>query len=167
MKSKILFVAAVVAVMFFGSSTAFCETFEGHKEAGDRYLRAGETNLAVAEYQRALSLNPASTAVCFNLSVAYYQSRNLKAATSALEKIVKLNPHDCEAYYNLACLRLYQNDTEGARQYLKEAKSCCDSNPEFTPLIQNTLEFAEKLTTLDPQTRGAVLLYFLAQNHVL
>ena len=87
MRSKILFVATIVAVMFFSSSTAFCETFEGHKEAGDRYLRAGETNLAVAEYQRALSLNPASTAVCFNLSVAYYQSRNLRLRHRLLRKL--------------------------------------------------------------------------------
>ena len=167
MKFKIFFVVTIVATMFFGSSTAFCETFEGHKQAGDRYLRAGEINPAIAEYKKALSLNPDSPATYFNLAIAYYQSRNFQAAASTLEKLIKLSPNDYEARYNLACLKLYQNDVQEARQCLEKAKSCCLSNPEFTPLIQNTIEFAEKLTTLDPQTRSAVLLYFLTQNHIL
>ena len=168
MRFKTFFVVALVAAAaFFGSSTAFCETVRNHKEAGDLYLRTGETNLAIKEYEKALALNPASTAVSFNLAIAYYQSRNFKAAESILEKIVQQNPDDYAASYNLACLKLYRNDMEGARRCLEKAKSCCLSDPEFTPLIQNTIEFAEKLTTLDPQTRGALLLYFLTQNHIL
>ena len=160
-------ITLVTAIVFFGSSTAFCETAQSHKDAGDLRLRAGDTNLAIKEYEKALSLNPTSTAVSFNLAIAYYQSRNFKAAESTLEKIVKLNPDDYEAYYDLACLKLYQNDMKTARECLEKAKLCCLSDVEFTPLIQNTLEFADKLTTLDPQIRSAVLLYFLTQNHVL
>ena len=168
MRSKTFFVLTSVSIaIFFGSSTAFCETFQSYKKAGDRYLQAGETNLAAKEYQKALLLNPTSTAVSFNLAIAYYQSRNFKAAEFTLEKIIKLNPNDYEACYNLACLKLYRNDMKGARQCLEKARSCCLSDSEFTPLIQNTLEFADKLATLDPQTRSAVLLYFLTQNHVL
>ena len=167
MKFKIFFAVAIVAATFFGSSAAFCETFESCKQAGDRYLQARETGLAVAEYKKALSLNPTSPAAYFNLAIAYYQSRNFQAAASALEKLIQLTPNDYEACYNLACLKLYQNDTEGARRCLEKAKSCCLSNSEFTSLVQDTIEFAEKLRILDPQTRSAVLLYFLAQNHVL
>ena len=168
MRVKIFFVVPIVAALFFGSSTAFCGSFvESHKQAGDCYLRAGETNQAIEEYRKGLLLNPASAPLYFNLAIAYYRSRNFQAAAAALEKLIQLSPDDYEACYDLACLKLYQNDMEGARQYLRKAKSCCFSDPEFTPLIQNTIEFAEKLTTLDPQTRGTVLLYFLAQNHVL
>ena len=167
MRVKIFFVVPIAAALFFASSTAFCGTFDSHKQTGDRYLRAGEMNPAITEYKKALSLNPASSAAYFNLAIAYYKSRNFQTAASTVEKLIQLSPDDYEACYNLACLKLYQNDIEGARRCLEKAKSCCLSNPEFTPLIQKTTEFAEKLTTLDPQTRGTVLLYFLAQNHVL
>ena len=164
MRFKIFFVVTIAAAAFFVSSTAFCETFESHKEAGDRYLRAGQTSPAIAEYQKALRLNPGSTAVSFNLAIAYYKERNLIETVSTLERIVQLDPNDYEAYYNLGCLRLYQKDFDAACDCFRKARACCGANQDFSRTLEDTLAFVSKLKTLDPQTQNAVLLSLAARS---
>lgn len=153
MKRKICHLMTIVGVWALLSSTsAYCQTFEEYKEVGDNYLRSGKSDLAIGEYKKALELNPGSTAVTFNLAIAYYKERNLKATISVLERIVQLDPNDTEAYYNLGCLKLYGRNFEAACDYFKKAHA------------EQTLEFVGKLKNLDLQTQSAVLLSLAAQS---
>ncbi len=152
------------AWVFLSSTSAYCQTFGEYKEAGDNYLRSGKSAFAIGEYKKALELNPGSTAVTFNLAIAYYKERNLKETISALEKIIQLDPNDYEAYYNLGCLKLYGRNFEAARDCFKKAQACYGANPDFACTIEDTLAFVGKLKTLDPQTRNAIILSFAAQS---
>ncbi len=159
MKLKVYGLMMIIgAWVFLSSTSAYCQTFGEYKEAGDKCLRSGKSAIAIDEYKKALELNPGSTAVTFNLAIAYYKERNLKETISALERIVQLDPNDTEAYYNLGCLKLYQRNFEAARDCFKRAQACCGTNPNFACTIEQTLEFVGKLKTLDPQTQSAVLL---------
>ena len=154
----------IVCIWSFGLQTSYCQSFEEYKQAGDNYLRAGQPALAVSEYKKALGLEPASTAVYFNLAIAHYKERNLKETISSLEKLTQLNPNDYEAHYNLGCLKLYGRDFEAALDCFQRARICCNENKGFISTIDQTLEFMGKLQSLDPQTQDVILLSFAAQS---
>jgi len=145
--------------------TGFCETTGNaqpqaleHKLAADGLLRKGLTSQAILEYQKALELDPSSTAVHFNLAIVYYAERNIKGAVFALEKLVALDPKDVEAQYNLACLSLCEKNVEKALFHLERAKACSTANSEFAPLIQNAFFFIEELKSMDGRARETVFL---------
>ncbi len=153
MKLKIYHLMMIFgAWVFLSSTSAYCQTFGEYKEAGDNYLRSGKSDPAIGEYKKALELNPGSTAVTFNLAIAYYKKRNLKETVSALEKIIQLDPNDAEAYYNLGCLKLYERNFEAAYDCFKKAHA------------EQILEFVGKIKSLDPQTQSAVLLSLATQS---
>lgn len=153
MKPKVYDLMMIIgAWVFLSSTSAYCQTFGEYKEAGDIYLRSGKSAIAIGEYKKALELNPGSTAVTFNLAIAYYKERDLKATISVLEKLVQFDPNDTEAYYNLGCLKLYGRNFEAARHCFKKARA------------EQTLEFVDKLRSLDPQTQSAVLLSLATQS---
>ena len=153
-KSMIRHCMMAGAFLLFYSSTAFCET--DHKKIADEHLRNSETSLAIAEYKTAITLNPSSTALYFNLAIACYNARSVNEAATALEKLVALDPNDVEAYYNLACLKLCQHDPQAAKLCFEKAKSCCNLKSKFFPLVDIGLEFMDQLKTLDPQTQDAL-----------
>lgn len=161
MRTLTQFLVSTIAGLLLAcqAPAAFCET--DHKALGDRYLQQSQTALAIHEYRQAIALHPASTSVYFNLAIAYYSERDIKEATSALEKLVALDPGDVEAQYDLGCLKLYQRDLETARACFQRAKQCCNQQPEFTPLIDGGLKFVDHFKQLDPQTQDAVFLYLL------
>ena len=159
---RLIMIAGACALL--SSTSAYCQTFGEYKEAGDNYLRSGKSALAIGEYKKALELNSGSTAVYFDLAIAYYKERNLKETISSLERIVQLDPNDYEAYYNLGCLKLYGRNFEAACDCFKKAQACCSTNQDFACAIEDTLAFVGKLKTLDPQTQNTILLSFAAQS---
>jgi len=140
-----------------------CQTTESQqalelKLTADGHLRRDDTALAIDEYKRAIALAPSSTALYFNLAVAYFSERKLKEAASALEKLVELDPQDVEAHYNLGCLFLYQRDLEKAKSHLEKAKLCCDPDSRFAAPVLQSVAFIQELEKLDPLSRELVFL---------
>lgn len=159
----VLFFIASSLMLIGSPTTGFCETTAKpqaleHKMAADGLLRKGLSSQAIVEYQKALELDPSSTATCFNLAIAYYAERNIKGARLALEKLVALDPKDVEAQYNLACLSLCEKDVEKALLHLECAKNYCPMDSGFTPFIQNAFLFIEELKSMDGRTRETVFL---------
>ncbi|MBI2094842.1 MAG: tetratricopeptide repeat protein [Candidatus Omnitrophica bacterium] len=135
-----------------------------YKSLGDDLLRRGNAEAAIEHYQKAAALDPASTALYFNLAVAHYTGRDIPRATAALEKLVSLDPGDAEAQYNLACLYLYQRNTDAARRHFERAKTCCELKKDsfLGGLAVKNLEFINELGRLDPSAQG--LFFLLLRN---
>ena len=162
MQIKRLTFSTVLALAITGYPViASCQSID-HKLTGDHYLKKGLFASAIAEYKEAITTNPSSTAIYFDLAIAYYSARNIDDATFALTKVIELNPNDVEAIYNLACLKLYQRNIKAATLHFEEAKRCCAITSEFAPLIQNGLDFIDQLKSFDPQTQDK-LFYLLLQ----
>ena len=145
------------------SPAAFCqetgtETSLQHKLAADELLRGGKPSEAVAEYHKAIALDPSFKALYFNLAVAYHTQKNFKEAISSLEKLVALDPQDVEAHYNLGVLYLYERDLGRAKFYLEKAKLCSDRDLAFQPLVEQSSAFVTQVENLDPMARELVLL---------
>ena len=142
------------------STLAHCQ-LKTHKQLADSYLRQGRPAEAIVEYKEALSTDPSSTAIYFDLAIAYYSVNDVKDAVSALEKLIRLDPRDAEAAYNLGCLKLYQRDIPEAKHYLAKAKLHATPASRLTSLIDEASEFAKNLETLDARTQDAVCLFLL------
>ncbi|GEM_PF-2805768 len=153
-----------------GSSLGYapiCQKLGGHqalfnKLSGDRLLKEGKFPDSIKEYEKSLTLNPQSTTTCFNLAIAFYAIRNIKGAATALERLLSINPYDVEAQYNLACLKLYQQDIASAKTHFKRALLCCDKDPLFKPLIHRALDFLDDLKKLEPSPQE--LIFFFLQK---
>lgn len=148
------------AWVFLSSTSAYCQTFEEYKGAGDNYLRSGKSTLAIGEYKKALELNPGSTAVTFNLAIAYYSERNIPQTIKTLEKLASIDPQDAEVQYNLGCLYIYISDLEKSKECFEKARLCCAQTPIFGELAQQSLLFVNQVEKLDPSRRQALLILF-------
>ncbi|MBI3252403.1 MAG: tetratricopeptide repeat protein [Candidatus Omnitrophica bacterium] len=142
------------------ADAGFCSPIEKaieHKNAADDFLRQDKISLAVEEYQKAASLNPASTDTYFNLAIACHSAKNFKAAAAALRKVVSLDPKDAEAWYNLACLLLYEGDLEEAKNDFEKTRGVCAAHSAFGPLAEKGLRFIEEIKQEDPGIRKIIL----------
>lgn len=86
-----------------------------HEEHYDRALEAvaeGRLDDAVAEYARALELNPSYTDALHGLAQAYAQQGKLDDAVAAARRITEVDPDDVLAHTSLS--RLYQQQGKKA-----------------------------------------------------
>ena len=160
MIKKLGFLTILASVIIALPNVAFCQSID-HKATADQCLKEGRPTQAIVEYNEALLTDPSSTAVYFDLAIAYYSLRNTEKAEFALTKVVELDPNDIEALYNLACIKLYRRDIKAATLHFQEAKRRCAVTSEFAPLIQNGLDFIENLKNFDPQSQNALFLLLL------
>lgn len=164
MKLVVSFFILTLLICVGSPQRAFCQTRDtekalGQKAMGDSYLRKGKTSLAITQYEKALSFNPSSTAICFNLAVAQFLDKNPKGAIATLEKLVVLDPHDVEAHYNLASLYLSERNLEKAKEHIEKAKLCCDRIPSFAALVKQSHAFISELGKLDPASLEIAFLF--------
>jgi len=92
--------------------------------------REGDPESAIADFQRALEIDPAHSIALLNLGNAYRQKRDWALARSTLERAVALNPEDPEANYGLGMVYAQLNDTDRAYDYLAKALSIRPLYPE-------------------------------------
>lgn len=92
--------------------------------------REGNTDAAIADFQRALEIDPAHPIALLNLGNAYRQKRDWTTAKSTLGRAVKLDPEEPEANYSLGMVYAQLNDTDRAYEYLTKALSLRPVYPE-------------------------------------
>lgn len=67
---------------------------------GNRLRRSGELAAAVAQYRRAVALDPASADARYNLGIALRQAGELRESALAFRAAASLDPNDAEAVQN-------------------------------------------------------------------
>jgi len=77
-------------------------------------LDQGNADQAIAEYKKALSLNPTSTADLYSLGQAYLAKGSLDDARAQFEKIIKLAPQEYGGYYGLGQTYYKAGDNQSA-----------------------------------------------------
>jgi tetratricopeptide (TPR) repeat protein len=92
--------------------------------------RAGDTDLAIQDFLRALEIDPQHPIALLNLGVAYRQKKDWPQAQKILERALALAPDDPEVNYNLGMVFAQQNDAERASQYLQKAIAFRPPYPE-------------------------------------
>lgn len=81
-------------------------TAEDHYYAGIDFLGEGKIEEAIAEYQRALEIDPKFSDALHGLAQAYHARQDFDRAIEAAQRIVALDPEDILAW--TAISRAYQ-----------------------------------------------------------
>ena len=71
-----------------------------HTKRGTAYLRKGQYDAAIGEYNKALEINPRSAVVYYNRSVAYTSKGQYDKAVTDCRSALQLNPSDANSYYS-------------------------------------------------------------------
>jgi len=67
---------------------------------GSDYLDKKRYEMAIAEFSKAIEINPGLSDVYYNRGFAYSQSGKPDEAISDYSKAIKINPNDSDSYYN-------------------------------------------------------------------
>ena len=92
-----------------------------HNNMGDVYCRGGRIELAVAEFKKAIELNPNYADACHNLANTYQSQGNFQEAIVYYQKAISFNPLLFESYYNLGIIYLDSGEWDKAIEKLDKA----------------------------------------------
>jgi tetratricopeptide (TPR) repeat protein len=141
---RFLLLLAVSMIMVFSfTSGAFCQTTGAdeasfHNQRGMEYFKKGfydhapknqfgeaERNyeLAVKEFQAAITRDSSNIEAHRNLARLYHVQRNFTGAADEYQKVAELAPNDLDAYVNLALALLELKRSDDAIQALEDAKT--------------------------------------------
>ncbi|WP_439132692.1 tetratricopeptide repeat protein [Polaribacter sp.] len=71
---------------------------------GDYYIKKGELNNAIFNYESALAIDPLNNQIRVNLATLYYNNKQYEKAEETYKEIIKQVPEYGAAYYSLALL---------------------------------------------------------------
>jgi len=87
----------------------------------DHYAGRGQYALAIAEYDKAIDIDPFEAIYYHNRGCAYYKLGNYRLALSDLDQALSLDPRFVEAYYNRSVVYMAQRDFTLGLQDLQKA----------------------------------------------
>ncbi|MCS7019721.1 MAG: hypothetical protein RMJ87_11795 [Cytophagales bacterium] len=99
-----------------------------HYANGERSLRSGQYEKAIYEFNKALQFEPNNYQYLFARAQSEYQTKQIEAALTSLQKVVQLKTDFAPAYALMASIYRAKNDTEKAATYYEQAASC-ETNP--------------------------------------
>jgi len=85
------------------------------------YIDQGELDKAVAEFEKAIALEPDYTDAHLKLGTAYYDQGEPEKAMAEFEKTIELDPDNAEAFRNMGTLYGKQNQWEDAAKVYEQA----------------------------------------------
>lgn len=97
-------------------------TPEEHYDRALEAFASGELETAVAEYQKALALNPRYTDALHGLAQAYAQQGRLDEAIATAHRISELDPEDVLAHTSLSRFLQQQGKKEEAEAEANQAR---------------------------------------------
>jgi tetratricopeptide (TPR) repeat protein len=104
-----------------------------HNNLGDVYMRQGNPQKAIEEFQKAIEINPNYADAYHNLGNTYQQIGEIDEAIPYYQKALEINPNLWQSYQNLAAIYFNSGDYEKALENIKKAL-------EIDPQNQNLRE---------------------------
>jgi len=124
--------AALVHAGFFGPDSVVVFDAVSLNIRGDALFNRGRISEALAEYQRALTIDPAETNVLNSLGVCHGHLGRMEQAIEYFQRAQATAPDDFMAFYNLGYAYLAQGKPGQARQQLEKAR---ELNPEHADTL--------------------------------
>jgi tetratricopeptide (TPR) repeat protein len=89
--------------------------------SGDKYYQSGELDACMAEYRAALILDPDNTNVLNSLGVCLARINDLQAAKATFQAVIRKNPAEAMAVYNLGMVCRLEGHADSALSYFNQA----------------------------------------------
>ena len=129
MKRLLTFSLVVLCVFLYVRCSEGASPAQGHIALGGVYYQAGEYDEAIAEFKKAISINPNNESAYNGLGGVYHQAGEYDEAIAEFKKAISVNPNSLRAYnglglvyseqgkYDLA-VRFYQKLTQRMQWFI-------------------------------------------------
>lgn len=156
---------AVLHAEFFGPDSRVVFDAVSLNISGDKYYQAGDIDAAVAEFKKALALDPENVNVLNSLGVCYGVREQYDQALECFLEAARLDPGEAMPVYNAGYVCMCKEDYEQALEYFRQAESL-DKNV-FEVAFQagrvyletdqpvNAKKYLEKAVELNPESAAA------------
>jgi tetratricopeptide (TPR) repeat protein len=94
---------------------------EAYNNRGIAYAGKKQYDEAVADYSRAIGLDPVFDKAYTNRGNAYWHLGQFEKSFADYQTAIKLNPDDSNAYYNVACRHALRKNEKDACAWLNKA----------------------------------------------
>ena len=98
------------------------------------YNDEGKYSLAIDNFKKALSMDPNSFEIIFNLGIAYINKKEFDLAIESFENVLKFSPDEPAAYSNMALAYSKKHDFDSAIKYYKKV---LELEPEDTSAFKD------------------------------
>jgi tetratricopeptide (TPR) repeat protein len=118
-----LTVAPFIAIMIFKSSLDynFDDTERLTINQDNAHLHREGLELAIADYGRAIEVDPNDTEAYFNRAIAYYLKQDFDRAVADFSRVIEVDSNNAEAYHNRGAAYFSKNDFDRAIADLSRA----------------------------------------------
>ncbi len=91
--------------------------------SGIKRLEQGNYRGAIADFTKAIQINPKLVAAYYNRAIARHQLQNYQRAIADFTKVIQINPNYADAYYNRDVARGFSGDEAAGMTDLQKAIS--------------------------------------------
>jgi protein O-mannosyl-transferase len=106
-------------------------TAQNHNNLGDMYMRQGDFDQAIEEFQAAIEMKPHYADAHHNLANVYVDKRLFEEAEASYLQAIEHNPLLWQSHQNLAGFYVQMEDYESAQEHLDEAIKINPENPQL------------------------------------
>ena len=125
--------------------------FNFYRNRADSNLSKGEFTLALADYDKAVTLKPDSAISFLNRGKTHLNLNDLNKAEADFDRSIELDAKDSRAYFNRGSLREKQGDLDkAAADYQKAVDLDASNNDAKTALAKVNTEIAAKSKVAAP-----------------
>src|SRR5438270_4437268 len=156
----LLILALVLAAPCFG------QTADTYRRAATEFAQKKSWDEAIANYQKALSLDPKDALTHYNLALALKYKGDPSAAAEEFKKAVLLKPKSAEAHYGLGAAYYDLRELPAARKELQTSLQIDPTNSAVLRFLaridseQNDLSDAERELTRSAELKALPDTYF-------
>ena len=108
--------------------------YVAYNNRGNGYANLNNEKQAVADYDRAIEINPKFAAAYVNRGGSYFKLGNYKQAIEDLDRAIEINPRDADAYSNRGAAYAMLGNR---RQAIWDYDRAIEINPEFAEAYTN------------------------------
>jgi tetratricopeptide (TPR) repeat protein len=157
------------AKIFHEMSAGFGDTAAIHLDFGRAYAEAGNPDLAIVEFKKAIALNPRLPEAHYCLGASYLLSQGqvgFPEAVNEFHRELELNPDDYFSLAQLGYIAFSERNFTEAEQYLKRAASLDPRNPDNPLLLGQVYMQLNRTADAEQALRKAIALTTdLSRNH--
>ncbi len=103
---------------FFGLQTSVAQK---HLDIGNQYMNQGDYDLAIAEFNEMMKINPDEPTAYINRGAAYFKKQQMDLAIADFNKAIQLNPTFALTYRDRGIAYYYQGDFDAALADMEKA----------------------------------------------
>lgn len=122
-----IFLVLLIPLIFLSNSNAYrlgmggFSLAQAHFGLGNVYLKKGQLDLALAEFDSTLALNPTWSRAHLNRGMVFFRKGDYGEAEKEFLAELELNPNEEQAYNNLSAIYLKREEYGKAEQMAKKA----------------------------------------------